>query len=251
MQPEVVSCASWKDFKSKVPERLFGSEPFGRGTFLFRGQRDANWVLKASYDRWFEEINRAESLRISTAESLLSEFEHHAEGLMPWMDQKPQMLALAQHYGLPTRLLDWTESPYIAAFFAFSEALEKSSPRNNVAVFALDTRSYVWNGRAVTLVNVKPGQNIRLRNQDGRFTLLESTATSLENHIESLQPEDPWPLYKFTIPASEARHALCELDVMGVNACRLYPDLQGCSLNARLSVLAMNGDRFGVVSNGR
>jgi FRG domain len=243
MQCEVISCAGWSDFKYKVPQRLFGAEPFRRATYWFRGQRDSRWVLKASYDRWFDELKLEERLRISMAESLLLEFERHAEESVPTIEQRRQMLALAQHYGLPTRLLDWTESPYTAAFFAFSEALEKYSDGSNVAVFALDSRSYVWKGRGVTLVEVKAGPNARLRNQDGRFTLLESTATCLEDHIEGLPSEDPWPLYRFEIPASEARHALSELDIMGVNAHRLYPDLQGYSLNAKLAVLSRSADR--------
>lgn len=239
MQPEIIACTHWQDFKSKILRRLFPQEPFRRGVYWFRGQRDSAWPLKSSYDRWFEETRAPEGARIKLAKELVAQFHHDTEGISPASatENPNQIIALAQHYGLPTRLLDWTESPYTAAFFAFSEALEKAPSKGTVAVWILDTRSYVWQERGVTLVKVPPGRNARLRNQDGHFTLLESADTCLDDHVAHMSREEPWPLYKFTIPAAEARPALSELDIMGINACKVYPDLQGCSLNARLSVL--------------
>jgi len=239
MQTEVVHSRSWQEFKTKLLERLYGSDPFSRGIYLFRGQRDSNWALKSSYDRWFDRTDLPESQRVVVTEQLLAQFQRDVAGLSSFegFQDRTRFLALAQHYGLPTRLLDWTESPYIASFFAFAEVLEERSSSATVAIMALDTRSYVWNGRGVTLMSVPPERNMRLHNQDGKFTLLESAATCLEDHLQPLAAEEPWPLYKFVIPANEARLALSELDIMGINACRVYPDLQGCSLSAKLAVL--------------
>jgi hypothetical protein len=243
VQAETVQCGNWQDFKKKILSRLYAQEPFCRGAFLFRGQRDHTWTLKSSYDRWFELTRLSESYRVPLAEQLLDRFKNDMEGISTFapLQDRMQVLALAQHHGLPTRLLDWSESPYIAAFFAFAESLERASANSNVAIWGLDTRSYVWKGRGVNLLTVPNDRNLRLRNQDGRFTLLESSATSLEDHIASLAGEEPWPLYRFSIPATEARNALNELDIMGINASRIYPDLQGCSLNAKLGLL-MRGD---------
>jgi hypothetical protein len=245
MTTEVHRCRDWNHFKEDVLSKLFGREPFERGIFLFRGQRSSNWPLKASFDRWFENVEFPESMRVSVAEKLVREFERHGRGLhFPSLsDERNGTLALAQHYGLPTRLLDWTESPYTAAFFAFAEALEKSQDDSCVAIHALDTRSYVWKGRGVTLMRVLPDGNVRLRNQDGLFTLLESASTTLEDHIASLPPEDPWPLHRFEIPSSEAVLALSELDIMGAHAARLFPDLQGCCQSAKMSVLLNRSSR--------
>jgi hypothetical protein len=238
MRTETVRCANWNSFKSEILQRLFERDPFVRGVFLFRGQRSASWPLKASFDRWFDAFSLPESARVLLANALIDEFEKLGKALyFASLPSRYQTVALAQHYGLPTRLLDWTESPYTAAFFAFAEALEKPAPGESVAIYALDTRSYVWQGRGVTLVHVQGDGNFRLRNQDGRFSLLESQAISLEDHIGGLQAEAPWPLYKFEIPSTDAAQALSELDVMGANAARLYPDLQGLCLSAKLNIL--------------
>ncbi len=54
-----------------------------------------------------------------------------------------ELSALAQHYGAPTRILDWSLSPYISAFFAFMDAIVlRQDERRDVAIFALDVRTF-------------------------------------------------------------------------------------------------------------
>jgi hypothetical protein len=98
---------SWGHFKADLIPDLFGNEEFQRSRFLFRGQMDSNWKLESNLER------------IRVADQLLAMFKHECERLQvedAIRTNDLSLLALGQHFGLPTRLLDWTESPYTAVF---------------------------------------------------------------------------------------------------------------------------------------
>jgi len=81
-----------------------------RSTFAFRGMADREWTLETSLSRLGGDYGRLER-------HLIRNFRKYAymesgETASLW-----NLLALAQHHGLPTRLLDWTYSPYVALHF--------------------------------------------------------------------------------------------------------------------------------------
>jgi hypothetical protein len=101
---------------------------FPVNTYVFRGQPDESWSLQPSIERLPELMlikpDQAEDLVlrafIRRAHHYLQDLPHHTDRL--------EWLALMRHYGAPTRLLDWTASPYIAAFFAAAEARQDVVP---------------------------------------------------------------------------------------------------------------------------
>jgi hypothetical protein len=102
--------------------------------WVFRGHADSRWSLSSSLERAAPEFR----LDICGAENfLLSRFKSRAHLLMsnfPADDDDLEWLALMQHHGCPTRLLDVTASPYIALYFA----LENRNRAKNCAVWALN-----------------------------------------------------------------------------------------------------------------
>jgi len=226
-------CYSWMDYKKYLADSLFESEPMVRNKYLFRGQGDANWRLSSSFERAFEDFDPAR--RDDLERTLIENFRRECESdpsLQEVVRDETQLLALAQHYGLPTRLVDWTESPYIAAFFAFQgrfiQASKGQRGSENVAIWVLDKASYVWSpARGVQVLSTTPLSNSRLRQQFGWFTLSRTPFSSLEEYIDHFPDSNIKPLRKVLVRADAARVAMADLDLMGINQSFLFADLEG------------------------
>ncbi len=112
-------------------------------TYIFRGQRDSNWSLESSFDRTIKSYSEMYQQKHNKSDNyslelkIINKFIRHGQNLI---DQKINfenyldVISLMQHYGAPSRLIDWSYSFYIALFFAFDDA-EKDHP----AVFAFDS----------------------------------------------------------------------------------------------------------------
>lgn len=239
-----VDCSSWDDFKGKIINDRFPDRMFRKGKYLFRGQGSDNWSLSTTFDRWYK---GRKSEKNASADELLSQFslECEFEEIPPTLRQdRLAMLALAQHHGLPTRLLDWSESPYVAAFFAFSGHVRHGIDLGQkVAVWVLDTESRAWNVETgCTLVKVQALWNQRIRNQFGRFTYLKTTQDNLEQYVNDFD-QDEVTLWKYLVPVRDLLQALSELDAMGLTHSRIYPGLEGNARAAevRLTLRQLNG----------
>jgi hypothetical protein len=135
---------SWNDFLRWVAEL--------EGRWYFRGQREATWDLHTSLDRAVERITRTPHSftlmhldRQAEIRPLLTRFQQDAHNYLPHipaLDDLASWYALMQHYCAPTPLLDWTESPYVGAYFAVEEkaSLRRKRQRDpHCALWAVDT----------------------------------------------------------------------------------------------------------------
>jgi hypothetical protein len=231
----VISYRNWTEFKRDLFVELFAGQPFQRGTYLFRGSGDANWRLSSAFDRQFARLPLPQ--RMALWDRLVQEWRESCTtaGLPGTVTENDAALwALGQHHGLPTRLLDWTSSPYIAAFFALREHLLASDVgRDQVAIWVLHRRNPVWSGaHGVDIVSANPIDNHRLRNQNGQFTLCRAAVSCLEDYVERFADETA--LTKCLLPATAARPALADLDAMGITSYDLFPDLTGLATQATM-----------------
>ena len=86
----------------------------------FRGQSDWAWALRpAVYRSGFPAKDEDDRLR--TEQHLTQDFRVESAGLRVGHDENADLYFLQQHYGMPTRLLDWSTSPLAALFFAVCE----------------------------------------------------------------------------------------------------------------------------------
>lgn len=231
-----VTLSKFRYFVDYVTEKLLGPR------YIYRGHRRMDWRLESTFDRQL-----AKDLPLSVARNLagkhLKTFKESSLGRRG--DRPPKLnddhwWALGQHFGLATPLLDWTRSPFIAAYFAFHEEDESTGKR---VVFALSLpgisslgRILEKNGLAKEVVKIITPQmdgNPRLISQQGLFTKLP-LGCELESWSRGILPNATGNdmLIRMEIPSTEREEALQLLDAMNISHFTLYPDLTGASLHA-------------------
>lgn len=167
---------------------------------------------------------------IRAERAVFREFKRVAIRFLAELPIEPQndweWLAVAQHYGLPTRLLDWTTDPLVAAYFACSGL----SANEDSAVFVvrdgsrLDTVKFPnpFELRAMALV-LPPHVTDRLAAQSGLFSVHPDPRTAYTHPNLSV----------ITIPRDARRLILQQLGQSGYTSERLFPGLDGLCARIR------------------
>lgn len=227
---------SWNGLKKDIAKDICGNSSFPYNRYIFRGHSNVDWKLMATFDRKygrlpFEERKKLENLFIESFKELCITWDGKEKFQNYTQDQ---LRTVGQHYGLPTRLLDWTYSLYIAAFFAFSD-MDNTSEK--VAIWILDKNHEIWNaGYGVSIETAKVEENDRQRYQYGIFTLNKSPSKTIEDYIETCAKEYSVnsALYKIIVPINEQKIVLSDLEMMGINSFNLFRGMEGCAKAAVL-----------------
>lgn len=243
---EVVEFDKWEKFRKFIEENFF----FKR-SFIFRGQENSEWKLETTLDRFIKQLP-AQLQNETVVDGHLDRFIKCIRGKRGpnpiKLDNQSDIWALGQHYGLATPLLDWSHSPYIAAFFAFSPntipgpekrsiyALEKHGLKKKEKEIEKNNRinldEFFEKKRAPTISIVDPNleDNPRIINQSGIFTRAP-ILMSIDDWVEKFcVNENTVKLIKINISNTERESVLANLEYMNIHSASLFPDLNGASM---------------------
>lgn len=240
------------------------------GTYVWRGHRREDWKLESTIQRLKRVSKTSHTQSWKFEEKHLELFKQSAlgrRGLNPQLiNDENEWWALGQHHGLATPLLDWSTSPFVASFFAFSE--DESDHTSYRAIFALhrptiertvnrvrneqeskrkqDLQKYNASnqpklGLAYAALNIKNKQelifikplsdeNKRLSAQGGLFTRSRFDI-SIEDWVTKHHDQDDTgiTLLKCLVPNQDRSKCLQLLNRMNINHLSLFPDLLGAS----------------------
>lgn len=237
--------------------------------YIFRGQVDASWSLCPALLRRLRpqsRVNPQSALDIEWAGFELFCEEAHSyvhPNMFRLLEDKADILmwwAIMQHHGAPTRLLDWTNSPYIALYFACNERFDNCGAVWSVNVDGLhgamqemDTNGFnqlyhdimekpLKNPRVTKCFLTPQAPKIllkvdhthktdRMAAQQGVFTfaaqvLADHTGLIEELFTESNEPP-PFSPVKIVIPGDLKLEFLERLQAMGITAKTLFPGIDG------------------------
>ena len=257
-----VTIDGWENFSELLAE-LSTIRPFNFG-YVFRGHH-SSWRLRPSLQRLFDpESDRAFALAIE--KSATEEFQKQAhlylpEGIIRTVDKDEGSAAidwwpLMQHYGAPTRLLDWTHSPWIALYFAvegnweadgeiwlydrieLNERMKSLHPDHEYPEGndKLDSHFLATDGPddLYTIFSLRAID--RMVTQQGAFTACRNIMADHGAVIETAFGSDRQFYSRIIVPAKLKPTLLTNLKAMNIGANSLFPGIDG--LGRRISELA-------------
>jgi hypothetical protein len=250
---KIINLKNWEDFDEKL--RALRSSTARPGDLLFRGHADASWPLRTTLERrgkfspcvgtYYRVIHMIKPQIESFTETRWGVPDY--EELMKFLESSDfrrrlssrgelpghSYMVYLRHHGFPSPLLDWSSSPYVAAYFAFSSP----SPKNR-AIYA-----YRETGKAgKTTSSRQPeiysvGRHTRGHKrqllQQSKYTLCLKSHQDLgkgENELHFAQHEEVFArgepdqdvITKFILPSTERVKILKLLDEFNLNAFSLF-----------------------------
>jgi len=272
---------NWAAFEERVQQlfklraKFLSAAPGYVSSLLFRGQADASWNLATTLERTAPAFLRARDYYKATHNAkheIESLTERRWDILTPpeyadWLKSQSsfgatefpadEFLIHLRHHGFPSPLLDWSRSPYIAAFFAFRT---KMTNVDRVAVYAYLEHIGVgklWETDAPKISVRGPTVRAHRRHvmQQCEYTICTATRLDEDSRKEWYYachenifdaPENAQDiLWKLTIPVTERLKVLRSLDRYNLNAFSLFGSEESLMETAGLRVFSYPEQWFG------
>jgi hypothetical protein len=238
--------------------------------YIYRGHADENWHLQSTLERnlgckFGSDSEKHEKHALNLFESKF----HLYDKLNDKPKTKLEWLSIMQHYGVPTRMIDFTTSPYVALYFAIENANKTAD--KSFAIYALNYReiqkkslayikekdksinieyddlSYKQDELFNDIIDkysyeilwvVEPSvSNLRLDRQSGCFLIAGCKNLSIEDLLSGNTYMDI-DNFKFIIPGNLWDYVYTLLGKMNINSKTIYGDLEGLSKSIKLFMKA-------------
>jgi hypothetical protein len=222
---------NWSEFRQYV-------SGLKNARFLFRGQNEP-WRLRTSFHRSGRaDLSRYLNEDVPTLYKHLSARTRHVFNLKN-PDENGAFFNLIQHHGYPTPLLDWTYSPYVAAFFAYrgisNEQAAATDVNAKVRIHVFDQERWKKDVSQILFLvaprlNVSIGEFLAIENERMIPQQAASTITNvddIEDYIRSMQRGGTVYLWAIDLPVNDRRQVVRDLSFMGITAGSLFPGLDG------------------------
>lgn len=224
------------------------------GLVWFRGQENKDWSLLPNIAR--PTADHPDGL-LNQELAAIKRFKQNADAFLQRVPQSEwEWIFLMQHHRGLTRLLDWSESPLVALYFALGHeddaldsvvwcldpmALNQQAGHRrqfdrDVLAFGIDNvlDSYLpdrvgdaQGAQLLPVAGIGPRNSRRMIAQSGTFTITHKSATA----IESVGDTDH--IWRFIVPANQKADLRNELRLIGFNEFLLFPDLETLALHTR------------------
>ncbi|QEL56864.1 FRG domain-containing protein [Chromobacterium paludis] len=259
------------DLHVKTIDELMHNLNILPNNFVFRGQSDATWGLQSTLERTLgikwdaQNARKYEDYSLDAFKSkyhIYSGSEHIPKSKLSW-------LSVMQHYGVPTRLIDFTTSPYIALYFA----LETYNPLTNkdLSIYCLDysaimeksidyikskdklfkeSRTSIQGKQDIIFdetvdryaydiawITEPIELNARIDRQSGTFLISGNLEETIESIINSTL-YDKCTINKIIIPSILYEGIYVALRKMSINSKSIYGDLSGLAKSIRMELQA-------------
>ena len=240
---------NWSEFSEEVERLKDKRKQLNEGTplyvsnLLYRGQADSDWGLETTLDRFTNtDVSVYQYYRhIYASKPMIETFTGNSwqipepQDYEKWIDNSLDSYAIGsypaydyiaylRHHGYPSPLLDWTASPYIAAYFAFN-SVSKKTEYVSIFVFLETSGKGKVEGKGSWINSLGPYVRSHNRHflQQSRYTLAIKNIDGqyhYGSHEEVFQRQSTNQdlLWKICVPVSEQRKALKTLDDVNINS---------------------------------
>jgi FRG domain len=229
---------------------------------VFRGQADNAWPLQTSLEQFVKPPFR----RVEAEQLLYDQFVRSAGTVLPinrvLPEERAERLALMQHHSTPTRLSDWTYSPYVATYFAFSGVRDDNDGGESI-VWSINVNWMIYAAlkllemsptddqlllsgevlnRATSMSNrlvaplIPMTNNDRLAIQQGLFVYPWDLDYTFSDNLSGMSGWEN-EIEKIVLPHSLRNEVLDELSLMNITEATLFPGLDGFARSLKYVLL--------------